>query len=66
MSQRLEEIIKTFEVIEKENLIDDPDIRDWMRELVRDEFGLVCILVQTFLENIKDDKVVKDILKVIR
>jgi hypothetical protein len=66
MSETLQEVIATLETIEKEELLDDPEIRDWIKKIVSDEFGLVDILVKTFLENLNDCKIIRDILKVIR
>jgi hypothetical protein len=66
MSKRLEEIIKTFEVIERDSLIDDPDIKDLIRNMLSDEDGIVNLLVQAFTENMDDQKITSDVLKVIR
>jgi hypothetical protein len=62
----LESTITALENIEKEGLIDDPDVREWITQITSEEFELVDLMVRTFVENISDTKIVRDILRVLR
>jgi hypothetical protein len=63
---RLSEIIDALENIERNNLSDDPQIRAWLKHITNVDFRLVESLINVINENISNNKLITDILKVLR
>jgi hypothetical protein len=62
----IDQIITVLENIEKQNLNDDPQIKDWLNQITNPEFQLVDSLINLFLDNISDLQTTGNILKVLR
>jgi hypothetical protein len=47
-------------------LSDDPQIKEWLKQITNPEFQVVDSLINLFLDNMKDNELSKNILKVLR
>jgi hypothetical protein len=63
---KLSEIIDALENIERNNLSDDPQIRAWLKQITNSEFQLVESLIKVINDDISNNKLISDVLKVLR
>ena len=50
---KLTQIIEALLNIEKNNLSDDPSIREWLKQITNAEFKLVDSLINVIVNNLK-------------
>jgi len=62
----IDQIIEVLEKIEKEELSEDPDIKNWLIQITQVEFQLIESFIVMFIENIKDPSLTDDVVKVLR
>lgn len=62
----IEEIIEVLERIETEDLSEDPDIKGWLEQITKEEFQLIEPFITMFIENIKDEELTDNVIKVLR
>lgn len=62
----IEEIIEVLERIEKEDLSEDPDIKNWLEQITKEEFQLIEPFITMFIENLKDEDLTDCVMKVLR
>ena len=62
----IEEIIEVLEKIEKEDLAEDPDIKNWLEQITKEEFQLIEPFITMFIENLKDEELTDSVMKVLR
>lgn len=62
----IEEIIEVLERIEKEDLAEDPDIKGWLEQITKEEFELIDPFITMFIENLKDEELTDNVMKVLR
>jgi hypothetical protein len=62
----IEEIIVVLERIEKENLSEDPEIKAWIEQIAKEEFQLIEYFITMFMENLKDEELTDNVIKVLR
>ncbi len=63
---QIDEIISVLERVEKEELSDDPDIKNWLYQITDEKFELIDSLIVMFVENIKDPVLTDNVIKVLR
>lgn len=63
---KLEQIITVLENIEGHNLSEDPQIKEWLKQVTNPEFQLVDSLINLFLDHLTDITLTVNILKVLR
>ncbi len=63
---KLTQIIEALINIEKNNLSDDPSIREWLKQITNAEFQLIDSLINVIVDNVMNNKLVTDVLKVLR
>jgi hypothetical protein len=62
----IEEIIQVLERIEKEDLSEDPEIKAWLEQITMEEFQLIDPFIVMFIENLKDEELTDNVMKVLR
>jgi hypothetical protein len=62
----IDQIIEVLERIEKEELSEDPDIKNWLIQITQVEFQLIESFVVMFIENMKDPELTDNVIKVLR
>ena len=62
----IDQIIEVLERIEKEELSEDPDIKNWLIQITQVEFQLIESFIVMFIENIKDPVLTDNVIKVLR
>ena len=62
----LTQIIEALVNIEKNNLSDDPSIREWLKQITNEEFDLIKSLINVIVDNTLNNKLITDVLKVLR
>jgi hypothetical protein len=62
----LEQIITVLENIERHNESNNPQIKEWLKQITNPEFQLIDSLINLFLDNLKDSALTVNILKVLR
>lgn len=62
----IDQIIEVLERIEKEELSEDPDIKNWLIQITQVEFQLIESFIVMFIENIKDPELTDNVIKVLR
>lgn len=62
----IDQIIEVLERIEKEELSEDPDIKNWLIQITQVEFQLIESFINMFVENIKDPELTDNVIKVLR
>lgn len=62
----IDQIIEVLERIEKEELSEDPDIKNWLIQITQVEFQLIESFIVMFVENIKDPELTDNVIKVLR
>lgn len=62
----IEEIIEVLERIEKEDLSEDPEIKNWLEQITQVEFQLIEPFISMFIQNLKDSELTDNVLKVLR
>lgn len=62
----IDQIIEVLKRIETEELSDDPEIKNWLIQITLPEFQLIESLIEMFIENIKDELLTDNVIKVVR
>ena len=62
----IDQIIEVLEKIEKEDISEDPDIKNWLIQITQEEFQLIESFLVMFVENIRDPNLTDSIIKVLR
>jgi len=62
----IDQIIEVLERIEKEELSEDPDIKNWLIQITQVEFQLIESFIVMFIENMKDPELTDNVIKVLR
>ncbi len=62
----IDQIIEVLERIEKEELSEDPDIKNWLIQITQEEFQLIESFIVMFIENLKDPELTDSVIKVLR
>jgi hypothetical protein len=64
--ENLDEIIGVLRRIEIENVSEDPEIRSWLLQITSEEFKLIEIFIVIFIENLKNEVLTDNIIKILR
>ena len=62
----IDEIRNVLENIEKENMEDDPEIIEWLKDITKEENQLIEPFLNMFIDDIKNAELTDCVVKVIR